>query len=382
MNDMQTEINPAQVPETQQQLPADGPKGGGANQWTQPPSPIQPSEIDNLPAIKGWQPAPGFSALGALAGLFVWVLLAVLVGPLLAWIIQAIVVAVYALVFYRSYFTENPRVTSSKTISFLNYAVTFSSNVIGVAFGWCWNQNLRRSHDAKVPKKGISYVVAIAYFFVMIGFLAWYESTPHLVHNADGSYTMVQPGTNAAQNNTSSPASSQSSSKDSAPSQATIPGTNTQITVPSEWSHQTYNQNNESSNAAFVLFPSYAKEDTGILVLAWDASQYLTDEYISQYGDSLSIRTVSEEAVLDRNRVNIDSVESESAELIEIGGIDYWKAQATGSYSGLPIKNTSYFCFANKKLYEFTLSSLDESDETNEALSADMEKIVASATYQ
>lgn len=342
------------------------------------PAPAVKCAADDLPVIRDWKPAPGFSVLGVLVGAAVWILLAFLVGPLVAWIIQAIVVAVYALVFYRSYFTEHPRITSSKVISFLNYAVSFSSNIVSVVIGWCWNQNLKKSHETGTPKMGISYIVAIVYFCLMIGLMFWYENTPHLVHNPDGSYTYVnQP---AAQSASSSPAAQ--STRPSGSQQVTVPSTNARITVPATWDYKVYEQGGGSSGKTLVLFPSYASGDTAALVITWDASEYMTEEFIAQYGDDLSIQTVSEDVVLEHNRMNMDAVESEAAELVEIGGVDYWKAQTKGTYSGSPMTDTSYYCFAGERMYQYTLSSLGESEQTNKALADDFAAMIASISYE
>ena len=34
--------------------------------------------------------------------------------------------------------------------------------------------------------------------------------------------------------------------------------------------------------------------------MAWDTSEFVTDEFVKQYGDNLSIRTVNEDVVLER----------------------------------------------------------------------------------
>lgn len=355
----------------------------------QPSSPAPKSKIDNLPAIKNWKPAPIFSALGVLAGLTVWNILASYVGGPLACAIQAIVVIVYALVFYRSYFTEKPRLTSSKGISFLNYAIVFHTTVsVGILevlcaastiFGVLWNRNLKRSHDEKDPWMGISYIVVIVFFFALVGFTAWYESVPHIVANGDGTYTMTQPAADRAQSSSSS--ATYNPNPKSKPQQLTIPGTNSQITIPGDWECQISNQGSSSSRNLLALYPSSAKEYTGIMVGSSDMSQPV-NEYTGQYGSAPSTRVIGKDVVLKQNSLNMDSVESETAELSEINGIEYWKVQTEGIGSNLPTKNVSYFCLVGTNLYEYTLFATDESDETNEALAASLEQIVVSASYQ
>ena len=357
----------------------------------QPSNPAPKSKIDNLPAIKNWKPAPIFSALGVLAGLTAWSILASCIGDPLACAIQAIVVIVYALVFYRSYFTEKPRLTSSKGVSFLNYAIVFhpviSPGIVGllctasVIFGMFLNRNLKRSHDEKDPWMGISYIVVIVFFFALVGFAAWYESVPHLIANGDGTYTMTQPAADSAQSSSSS--TTYNPNPKSKPQQLTIPGTNSQVIIPGDWECRISNRGSSSSRNLLALYPSSAKEYTVIMVVSYDMSQPV-NEHTDQYGSAPNTRAIGKDIVLKQNSLNMDSVESETAELSEINGIEYWKVQTEGtsSDSNLPRKNVSYFCLVGANLYEYTLSATDESDETNEALAADLEQIVASASYQ
>lgn len=346
----------------------------------QPSNPTPKSKIDNLPAIKNWKPAPIFSALGVLIGDIAWIILASCIGTILACVIQTIAVIIYSLVFYRSYFTEKPRLTSSKGISFLNYAITFYPNIVSSIFGIFLNRNLKRSHDEKDPWIGVSYIVVIVYFFALVGFAAWYAGTPHMTPNSDGSYTMTQPVANNTQGSSSSAARQ---NQKSAPQQITIPGTSSQIAIPGDWEYQTRNNSDKSLNDGLVLIPPSTGKYTGLLVYATDMSQYV-NEYINQYGENPNVEIFDKDAVLGQNSMTINSLQNETAELVEINGIEYWKAQAEGtsSDSNLPRKNVSYFCLVGANLYEYTLSATDESDETNEALAADLDQIVASASYQ
>lgn len=344
----------------------------------QPLKPAPKSKIDNLPAIKNWKPAPIFSALGVLIGDITWIILASCIGTILACVIQTIAVIIYSLVFYRSYFTEKPRLTSSKGISFLNYAITFYPNIVSSIFGVFLNRNLKRSHDEKDPWIGVSYIVVIVYFFALVGFAAWYAGTPHMTSNSDGSYTMTQPVANNTQGSSSSAARQ---NQKSAPQQITIPGTSSQIAIPGDWEYQIKSMDDDSLNDVLILRPSSTKEYTGLMVGSSDVSQAV-DGYTRQYGSAPSIETIGEDVVLEQNRLNMDSVESEVAELVEIGGIEYWKAQTEGTYSGAPRTNILYSCFTGTNVYSYILLCTDESDETNEALAADLDQIVASASYQ
>ena len=79
--------------------------------------------------------------------------------------------------------------------------------------------------------------------------------------------------------------------------------------------------------------------------------------------------------------MNMDTVDNETASLVEINGVDYWKAVTEGTYSGSPMKDTSYYCYANSSLIS-TPSCAGDSDISNETLAADFDSIVASADYK
>lgn len=368
------------------------------------------SEIENMPAIKNWQSAPGFSALGVLVGAFVWFALAFLIGPLLAWIVQTIVLIVYALVFYRSYFTENPRVTSSKVISFLNYAVSFSSNIVSVWVGWCWNRNLQKSHETKNPKMGISYIIAILYFCLMIGFLFWYESTPHLVRNPDGSYSEVSP--QAAQNAQNSPMAQNNAFTDSKiigsstsqgtsgygnsdgsvnkkPLQISDPSSGVTITVPNGW--ERVNPGDDYPDfVKWVLVPTNKRIQAQMAFLTWDAyGEASEEERAGRTREEINTKAFDEEYVLQVARGSAVDITNETAELIEINGSDYWKVRVDGTSSlesnyakkVVPQTEIGYYRYDNGYAYYFSTTILDAPDQSIDAIAATLEKIIASATY-
>lgn len=127
-----------------------------------------PKPTASLPAINEWKPAPLFSVLGVIANFAIGSVLEAITMSLFGVLIYAAVLTaaavVYSVVFYRSYFTEKPLIKSSKAISFLNYFVGW------VVFGWCWNKNLRRSNETGKPQKGISYIVIIVLYGLMLSY--------------------------------------------------------------------------------------------------------------------------------------------------------------------------------------------------------------------
>lgn len=145
----------------------------------------------NSPVLDAWKTSVGFSVLGAIVGFFVMLVLVVilatglsigiasLVGSAssmasdvvsafasaltipIACILWYVLGIVYATVFYPSYFTEKPKVKSSRAISFLNF--TFGE----VVFGALWNRDLTKK------AKGTSHTVFVVLTALMLAYMAF-----------------------------------------------------------------------------------------------------------------------------------------------------------------------------------------------------------------
>ncbi len=122
-------------------------------------------ESPPAPVLEAWKTSVGFSVLGLIPGFLLFVFLGTLVAmplmmltamlggseemfPQLSGMVGNIVMFVYAVKFYPSYFTDKPLLRSSKAISFANFMFG------GLIFGLLWNGNLSKK------TKGISYIVA------------------------------------------------------------------------------------------------------------------------------------------------------------------------------------------------------------------------------
>lgn len=338
-------------------------------------------ETDGMPAIAAWKTSPGFAILGYLASFFVvWMFLVTvfsLVITLLFWdargsfyageygslagvpalMVTSVLRILYAVLFYRSYFTERPCFRSSRVISFCN--LLFG----GVIFGCCWNANMTKSRLHGRPEMGSAHWGAVILASIAIAyasFLMAYDVFPTLLTKA--SYPQY------------SAASSSSASHGSA-SVWTIPGTGTQIAIPSNWSCQV-------DDRVLVLKPNYGGEYSGVIVAASDMSEYFTKKYLEENGGQFDISSVSEEVFLERNRSEMDSVESEEAHLVVIDGVRYWKVRTVGTYLGAPMRNTSLYGAFGLVVYQFALSSCGESDDTDERLFGDYSSIIESVQYE
>lgn len=172
-----------------------------------PESVPQEKPNSGKPLLDSWKTSVGFSVLGEVAFFICASLLAVVAailvqtafpgmanrnvtyisGPIVG-IIFGIAEIIYAAVCYYSYFTDKPRVKSSKAVSFLN--LFFG----GIIFGACWNHNLTKGG------RGISRNVFIALSILGVLVLSWnlFSFVPILTRGtAPSASTTTQSKTNA-----------------------------------------------------------------------------------------------------------------------------------------------------------------------------------------
>lgn len=132
-----------------------------------PPDPAMlvmstPSEIDDRPAIRNWSSAPAFSVLGAFANFLFGTIMGLLFEIPFVAAIFCVILILYAVIMYRSYFSTRPIIKSSKAISFLNFFAGW------IVFGWLWNRSLNKSHLSGEVKQGISYIVFTIIYGVLL----------------------------------------------------------------------------------------------------------------------------------------------------------------------------------------------------------------------
>jgi hypothetical protein len=147
-----------------QQVAPTSPSGDAPQNLVSPYSTAQ--SVVDAPVLQTWKTSLGFSVLGLLLGtplmmilafplaILPMMLFAMVTGasspqsfsPILALVGNALMLG-YAVKIYPSYFSEKPRLKSSKLISFANFMFG------GLIFGLLWNDNLTKK------TKGISYKV-------------------------------------------------------------------------------------------------------------------------------------------------------------------------------------------------------------------------------
>lgn len=294
-----------------------------------------PTEIDDCPAIKDWVAAPAFSLLGAFCWLIFWNIFNMVgtmttvymfepngtppaIGFGVPAIAQAILIIFYAAVFYTSYFKEKPVLRSSKAISFMNYFMG------GVIFGWCWNRNLKRSHDSKRIEKGISHTVAITLFaFAIVVFAVEMAMTPQTLSGEANERE----------------ASSQSSSAHSDIMEKKLEAERKEMTkelVGTELAKRQFHD--AGAGVSFALSSGWATEgfrEEGNT--RWEAhpgnGELVSIAYAAAASDLGSTDEITASDLEGSLSAILDDCTDEEVFRTEIGGNDYWAVTASGTYS-------------------------------------------------
>lgn len=315
---------------------------------------------DNLPVIKNWKPAPGFSFLGLLANYLVWSLALAAFGLFIASVIQAAIVIVYAIVFYRSYFTEKPIIKSSRAISFLNYAVS------SIVFGWYWNRNLKKAHDSGHPRRGVSYIVAIVTFSLVAVYCGWFyylSPSAHIAQNytydhATGAYRSKSSNTNKGDSLTQSPGSSRFTDGEYGVS----------FSLPAGWTQKDFIQ--ERQFIRWKATPKDGSKTAGIVYGAEDGMPGMNETAADDFREIVSSY--------------LDGCTDEKVERVNLGGSEYWKVTGSGTYpvqgTDVPARMTAFLHLGGGNMHVFQY--MDFGANPDRASYADFESLVSSATYK
>ena len=349
------------------------------------------SKIENLPAVKNWKTSILFSILGYVLGkLFLGTALVVVMMlpaefflastggstsstavsqfiriPLV--IILLILELLYAIGFYRSYFTKSPWLKSSKAISFCN--LMFG----GIIFGCLWNHNLTLSQQTQSRMMGISYKVFSAFTILARGFVIL--NTLVIMPYFANTYSQ-QPH----MDNSSKPASSTLSD----------PASGVSATIPSGWK-KVGSGKDYPDNVKWVLVPTDSSIQAQIAFITWDIYAAAPEEQRNRISRSdINTRHFDEEYILSTTRGSLTNIEYEKADLLELGGNEYWVAGVIGTTppketnSGKSQVDTRVNCYHydNGIAYLFSLDVLGGSKQTDEKLVSDLENMVASTVYK
>lgn len=328
-----------------------------------PSKPITFTEIDDYPAIKNWESAPGYSFLGFLfslcisaAVLFACVVfgVSIYVGNL---IIQLICL-IYSVSFYPSYFGKEPILKSSKAISFWNYATC------GLIFGFFYNSNLWFSNKKRSPKKGIANIVAIVLsLIVCLPAIGVISSGSRSFANNDYSHSA---SLSAAPKTTNV----DSFSDQSNPSRYYDKSTDVSFIIPDGW-HEV----------------PLSKDDYEYL--RWKAT---TDDVMSAnlsyaFDDIRLENTSGITSVTDFNGEDIEALlkayrsidPNASVEIVNLGDYSYLKSSMTMMYSGsYSARNVTFFTIHDGCAFSFMLIGDEIDSEEYDAL----EELVESVSFE
>ena len=235
-------------------------------------------------------------------------------APNYGYVTIAVVAILYIVLFYFSYYTEKPRITSSKIISFMNCAC------MGLIFGFHFNRNLKESKESKSPDMGSAYAIAfVASLLCIVIPFVYSNSSPtgNLAESYRGnpttdSYQLDTPQVEPEKDGT------QPLAKTPEAERITIPLTNSTITIPSGWKYKEEVGNNNAGVSGLSIYPPYADGSADMTVAIWDISENLNEVDLNHYGEDIATEDLNEEFVLDSNRGLLGSVANEKAELVVI----------------------------------------------------------------
>ena len=347
-------------------------KSNTANEQT-----IKDEGISNYPAIYEWESSPLFSLLGVLTNIVFFELLIGCIGLTFAAICQAVIVVLYIYIFYKSYFSENPTIKSSKAISFLNYAVS------SIVFGWCWNRNLKLSKRDGRIKKGDSYIVAIILFILVACYGVWYP----LSHYG----TLDQNYINNFENRIYRSGSTAKTSTDqstNAPEEFSDQTSGVSFTIPQDWKRGSIH----SSEATYLncrLLPRDKSDEEEIVFMSWDTYDALSSkakQRIARNDYNISLYDKAD-AMKDAKRY-FSKIDDSTAEKVTINGRQYWRVQVDGTSakdvlrdgSTAPIRIIEYISVENGYAYCYLFMCKTSTGDT-EDLTKTMSQFMNSVKY-
>lgn len=329
--------------------------------WTQNVAPLSPSDdasphgtaqpAADAPVLRTWKTSVGFSVLGVLFGtpllmilalpiaILPMMLFAVLTGlsdpqsfsPILALVGNALMLG-YAVKIYPSYFSEKPRIKSSKLISFANFVFG------GLIFGLLWNGNLTKK------TKGISYKVQAWLSGLMCLWLAL------------GIVVALFFGVTS--NSTGTPSDSQSSR---------IPPTIEKTVQPLERAEGARTYTDEDTGASFVI-PSTWTELPLSKERKFIDTKFSGDGATAMYGSVDVWSVLTEDDKSGKTRADFDSMEdlegdfSEilgysgpdgSAQSIVLNGVEYFVLSLPVTSSGVDLQSVQVVRVEKGRWYQF-----------------------------
>lgn len=335
---------------------------------------IKDDDIGNYPAIYEWESSPLFSLLGVLTNIVFFELLIGCIGLTFAAICQAVMVVLYVFIFYKSYFSENPTIKSSKAISFLNYAVS------SIVFGWCWNRNLKLSKRDGRIKKGDSYIVAIILFILVACYGVWYPLSHYgtldqnYINNFENSTYRSGLTTKTSDNETTSFSDSQ---------------TGISFDVPQGWEMRS-NSDRDDTMAECFLLPKSSSVDAQIHFMSWDVYSRFDEKAKQRVArKECNISAYTKEEVLENVKRYFSRIENSTIEKVNINGRQYWKAQVEGqSADGVledgdpaPLRIIEIFSIENGYAYYFTFMCDNSSDASVKELTETISPLMNSVKY-
>lgn len=355
------------------------------------PSPVERATVPE-PALATWQTSVGMSVLGVFGGGILLGLAADLVAAvpaaalmalraaqgsfdnsalatgLLVWgmvaiVVQAVAIIVYAKVIYPSYFTDRPRLRSPKLISFLN--CSFGSWV----FGPLWNAGLTRGERGMSTTVCVVLQAAAIVLALILGTMFFSQLTTVQVGGSSGGSAS---GGAAALDPESTWRDGGSSSVSTDAGVFDSPFYGVSFAAPEGWS--------AAEAAGEDVIAAYSPDghpDIGFECSVGDAWAHLDDSE----REGLTRRDMDTDFFDPEMFASEDPFDDERVEKVRLGGVDYIKMSAlyeeTAS-GGMAPRYCDLVHVENGLMYFFLF--WDDDEYANDCY-AQFESAVASATY-
>lgn len=373
----------------------------------------QAGEIGNLPAIRDWKDSALFSVLGFFARYALLLVLVVILMfaitvcyrdmaqfvlqctglmPQAIGIISALLGIAYAQLIYPSFFKEKPLLKSSRAIAFCNF---FFGDFL---FGALFSNNLTRSKKRGEPLKGRSWNVLavlnavgiiIFLFNITASDLPLIEYAQHVQQYVQQEEQGAESARDASGERSNQPSAETDRAEETGPTTFRDEASGVSFAIPAGWQRVSV-PDNYNSDYKCALAPD---DDSSVFVLFYTSDVYgnLTEgERQGLTREEFSTTNFDEGNFLAFVEEGMSEVQSESCDLVTIEGNDYWCVRVDGTSSSnatttgqqIPLTEIQYYRYDNGYAYCFFLFSINQTPQTNEALSSSFASLVESVKYE
>ena len=187
----------------------------------------------------------------------------------------------------------------------------------------------------------------------------------------------------------SAPQSSEAASS-STPEKLTDQSSGVSVVVPDGW-ESVAPSSDYPDIVKWVLVPKDKSVQAQMVFLTWDLyGDASEEERAGRTREDINTRLFDEAYVLNSTRGSMVNTKNETANLVTLGGVEYWKARIDGTSSPnqtraseeQPLTEIDYYHYQDGYAYVFATSILNEPEQTVDAIASDLEQIMSSVSYE